>query len=194
MSMPGGDILSKSTQVKELTSKLEQGVKDLFQSDRYADYLRTMSRFHTYSTRNTLLIHMQKPGATHVAGFRAWPTKFKRHVKAGEKAIKILAPTPFVIREENEKLDPETRLPILGEDGLGLKKLPAIASLKQEYAALAAEKKHLYKGYHEAKDTVRQLLVAKGNAQRILGIDEQGRAHEERERTRQHNRHNSHER
>ena len=106
------------TQVKEITAKLEQGVKDLFTSERYADYLRTMSRFHQYSTRNTLLIHMQKPDATHVAGFRAWQTKFGRSVKKGEKSIKILAPVPFVTREENEKLDPDTRLPILDENGM----------------------------------------------------------------------------
>jgi len=110
--------LSKSTQVKELTSKLEEGIKELFSSDKYADYLKTMSRFHTYSTRNTMLIYMQKPSATYVAGFGAWQTKFKRHVKKGEKAIKILAPTPFVIREKREQLDPETRLPVLDEEGL----------------------------------------------------------------------------
>ena len=110
--------MADTSQVKEITAKLEQGVKDLFTSDRYADYLKTMSRFHKYSTRNTLLIHMQKPDATLVAGFRSWQTKFGRSVRRGEKSIKILAPVPFVTREEKEKLDPSTRLPIIGDDGL----------------------------------------------------------------------------
>jgi len=104
-------------QVQELTNKLEQGVKDLFASDVYADYLKTMSRFHRYSTRNTLLIHLQYPNATLVSGFSAWQTKFNRHVKKGEKAIKILAPIPLVMTKETEKLDAETGRPIIGEDG-----------------------------------------------------------------------------
>jgi len=89
--------MADTSQVREITAKLEQGVKDLFTSDRYADYLKTMSRFHKYSTRNTLLIHMQKPDATLVAGFRSWQNKFGRSVKKGEKSIKILAPVPFVV-------------------------------------------------------------------------------------------------
>jgi|GEM_PF-889374 len=109
--------MADSTQVKELTSKLEQGIKDLFNSDAYADYLRTMSRFHKYSTRNTMLIHMQKPDATLVAGFNAWQTNFKRRVKKGEKAIKIFAPIPLKITKELEKIDPVTQRPIIGEDG-----------------------------------------------------------------------------
>jgi len=112
--------MADTSQVREITAKLEQGVKDLFKSDRYADYLKTMSRFHKYSTRNTLLIHMQKPDATLVAGFRSWQNKFGRSVKKGEKSIKILAPVPFVKREEKEKLDPDTRQPIIGDDGLPL--------------------------------------------------------------------------
>ena len=79
--------MADTTKVKELTTKLEQGINDLFQSDRYAEYLKTMSRFHKYSTRNTLLIHMQRPDATLVAGFQSWQTKFGRYVKKGEKAI-----------------------------------------------------------------------------------------------------------
>jgi hypothetical protein len=89
-----------SSQVKELTAKLEQGVKDLFNTETYAEYLKTMSRFHKYSTRNTLLIHMQYPNASLVAGFQSWQTKFERHVKKGEKAIKIFAPVPITKREE----------------------------------------------------------------------------------------------
>ena len=110
--------MADTSQVREITAKLEQGVKDLYTSDRYADYLRTMSRFHQYSTRNTLLIHMQKPDATLVAGFRSWQTKFGRSVKKGEKSIKILAPVPFTIRDEKEKLDPDTMHPIIGDDGM----------------------------------------------------------------------------
>ena len=108
-------------QVKELTDRLEQGVKDLFASDKYADYLKTMSRFHRYSTRNTMLIYMQKPDATLVAGYRAWETQFGRYVKKGEKGIKILAPAPFVMKKEMDKLDPVTRRPVLDEFGVAVK-------------------------------------------------------------------------
>ena len=110
--------MEASIQVKDIISKLEQGVKDLFNSDTYANYLKTMSRFHRYSTRNTLLIHIQMPGATQVAGYKAWKDKFGRQVKEGEKGIKILAPAPFIIKEEKEKLDPDTRLPVLDENGI----------------------------------------------------------------------------
>jgi hypothetical protein len=110
--------MAEPSQVKEITAKLKDGIQGIFESDRYADYLKTMSKFHNYSTNNTLLIHMQRPGATIVAGFQSWQNKFGRFVKRGEKAIKIFAPTPFVIREEKEKLDPDTRRPILDENGL----------------------------------------------------------------------------
>ena len=110
--------LANKTTSKELTLRLQQGIQNLFESDSYAAYLKTMSRFHAYSTRNTLLIHMQKPNATLVTGYRAWQTKFKRYVKEGEKAIKILAPVPFVIHEKKEKLDTETRLPVIDEHGM----------------------------------------------------------------------------
>lgn len=105
-------------QVKEITDRLEEGVKDLFTGEKYLRYLQTMSRFHRYSTRNTLLIYMQKPDATLVAGYQAWQSKFGRYVKRGEAGIKILAPTPFTIKKEQQKLDPDTRRPILGADGL----------------------------------------------------------------------------
>lgn len=107
-------------QVKEITDRLEQGVKDLFSGEKYLLYLQTMSRFHRYSTRNTVLIYMQKPDATLVAGYQAWQTKFGRYVKRGESGIKILAPTPFTIKKEQQKLDPDTRHPIIGSDGLPL--------------------------------------------------------------------------
>lgn len=106
------------SQVKEITAKLETGVKELFESDKYLDYLKTMSRFHQYSTRNTLLIHLQMPGATQVAGYNSWKNKFERQVKKGEKGIKIFAPIAFKVNEEKEKLDPETNQPILDENGM----------------------------------------------------------------------------
>jgi len=109
--------MADSTQVRDITAKLEQGMQDLFNSEAYAKYLQTMSRFHKYSTRNTLLIHLQKPDASHVAGFNSWQTKFERHVKKGEKAIKILAPIPLKITKELEKIDPITQRPIIGENG-----------------------------------------------------------------------------
>ena len=105
-------------QVKEITDRLEEGVKNLFTGEKYLRYLQTMSRFHRYSTRNTVLIYMQKPDATLVAGYQAWQIKFGRHVKNGEAGIKILAPTPFTIKKEQQKLDPDTRNPILSADGL----------------------------------------------------------------------------
>jgi len=103
--------------LKDITDGIEAGIKELFQSERYAKYLRTMSRFHRYSVNNTLLIHMQKPDATQVAGFNKWKKEFSRNVKKGEKGIKIIAPTPFKKKIEEEKLDPDTKLPMLDEDG-----------------------------------------------------------------------------
>ena len=102
--------------VKEITAQLEAGVKDLFHSERYQDYLKAMSKFHDYSLNNTLLIVMQKPDASLVAGFNKWRDEFERHVKRGEKGIKILAPAPYKIKKEQEKLDPDGK-PIIGEDG-----------------------------------------------------------------------------
>ena len=93
-----------SDRLKEITGKLEKGVAELFDSDRYKDYLRVMSRFHRYSFNNTLLIAMQCPGATRLAGFQSWK-KFGRHVKKGEKGIKVIAPTPFkkTVEEDGEE-------------------------------------------------------------------------------------------
>ena len=86
---------TQKEKIKEITDKLEQGIKDLFESDKYKEYLSVMSKFHNYSFRNTILILMQKPDASRVAGFTAWQDKFKRSVKKGEKGIKILAPAPY---------------------------------------------------------------------------------------------------
>ena len=103
--------------VKEITDQLEQGIQELFESERYMTWLRTMSKFHDYSLNNTLLIAFQKPDATLVAGYTAWQKQFGRQVQKGEKAIKILAPAPYKEKVEMEKLDPVTRTPIYGDDG-----------------------------------------------------------------------------
>ena len=103
--------------LKDITDSIEAGIKDLFQSDKYAQYLRTMSRFHRYSVNNTMLIYMQKPDATLVAGFNKWRDQFERNVKKGERGIKIIAPTPFKKKVEMEKLDPDTKMPLLDADG-----------------------------------------------------------------------------
>ena len=107
----------REEQLKEITERLEQGVKDLFTSEKYTEYLKTMSQFHNYSFNNTLLIAMQKPEATLVAGLATWNKKFNRRVKRGEKGIKIIAPAPIREREEVEKFDPETNEPVLRPDG-----------------------------------------------------------------------------
>ena len=103
--------------LKDITDSIERGIQDLFQSDKYAQYLRTMSRFHKYSVNNTMLIYMQKPDATLVAGFNKWRDQFGRNVMKGEKGIKIIAPTPFKKKIEQEKRDPDTNLPMLDADG-----------------------------------------------------------------------------
>ena len=109
---------SKSAQqVREITDKLEQGIKELFESERFKEYLRTMSKFYHYSFSNTLLIAMQKPEATYVAGYTSWQRNFDRQVMKGEKGIKILAPAPYKAKEEREKIDPSTQKPVLDADG-----------------------------------------------------------------------------
>ena len=104
-------------QVREITDKLEQGLKELFESERFKEYLKTMSKFYNYSFNNTLLIAMQKPDATLIAGYTAWQRNFDRYVMKGEKGIKILAPAPYKVQEEREKLDPATQKPVLDKDG-----------------------------------------------------------------------------
>ena len=108
---------SNRERIKEIVTGIEANIQDLFQSDKFADYLRTISRFHNYSYNNTILIHMQMPSATHVAGFNKWKNQFGRHVKKGEKGLTIIAPTPFKKRIEEMKLDPDTRAPVLDHDG-----------------------------------------------------------------------------
>ena len=108
---------SNREQVKQIVAGIEGSIQELFQSERYAEYVRTMSRFHTYSVNNTILIHMQMPNATHVAGYNKWKNQFGRHVKQGEKGLTIIAPTPFKRKIEEMKLDPDTKAPVLDEDG-----------------------------------------------------------------------------
>ena len=103
--------------LKDITDSIETGIKELFESDKYRQYLATMSRFHRYSVNNTMLIYMQRPDATHVAGFNKWRDQFGRSVKKGEKGIKIIAPTPFKKKIEQQKLDPDTKLPLRDENG-----------------------------------------------------------------------------
>jgi antirestriction protein ArdC len=103
--------------LKEITDRLEQGISELFDSNRYREYLSVMSKFHNYSFNNTLLIAMQKPDASLIAGFSSWKNQFERNVKKGEKGIKIIAPSPFKIKKEMEKIDPDTQRPAIGKDG-----------------------------------------------------------------------------
>ena len=103
--------------LREITESIEQGIKELFESEKYMQYLRTMSQFHTYSRNNVMLINMQMPGATRVAGFNKWRDQFGRHVKKGEKSIKIIAPTPYKKKVEEIKRDPDTKAPLLDKDG-----------------------------------------------------------------------------
>mgnify|MGYP001036043526 CR=1 FL=1 len=112
------DAKTEKQKVQEITEKLEQGIKEFFESEKYKTYLNTMSKFHNYSFNNTMLIAMQKPDATLVAGFKAWQKDFDRHVKKGEKGIRILAPAPYKIKEEQEKLDPVTGEIMLDKNGM----------------------------------------------------------------------------
>jgi antirestriction protein ArdC/predicted nucleotidyltransferase/uncharacterized protein YqgV (UPF0045/DUF77 family) len=112
------DERTEKQKVQEITDKLEEGLKELFESEKYKTYLTTMSKFHNYSFNNTLLIAMQKPEATLVAGYKAWQKNFERHVNKGEKAIRILAPAPYKIKEERDKLDPVTGEMMFDENGM----------------------------------------------------------------------------
>ena len=103
--------------LKEITDRLEQGIAELFDSERYKEYLKVMSKFHNYSFRNTVLIAMPKPDASLVAGFSAWKNNFERNVMKGQKGIKIIAPSPYKIKQEMQKIDPHTQKPIIGKDG-----------------------------------------------------------------------------
>ena len=128
------DAKTEKQKVKEITDKLEEGLKELFESEKYKNYLTTMSKFHNYSFNNTLLISLQKPDASLVCGYKAWQKNFNRHVKKGEKAIRILAPAPYKIKEERDKLDPVTGEMVFDENGMPQKeeveiKIPAFRAV-----------------------------------------------------------------
>ena len=108
---------SNREQIKQIVAGIEDSIQQIFQSEQYMDYLRTMSRFHSYSVNNTILIHMQMPNATQVAGFNKWKNQFGRHVKRGEKGLTVIAPTPFKKKIEEMKLDPDTKAPVLDGEG-----------------------------------------------------------------------------
>jgi hypothetical protein len=112
---------SQSDRLKEITDKLEAGVRGIFESDSYKGYLKTMSKFHDYSYRNTLLIYLQRPSATLVAGYSAWRDKFGRSVMRGEKGIRILAPSPYKAKNEKGRTGPESGKPVIGADGKPVK-------------------------------------------------------------------------
>lgn len=116
-----GTFKSDKEKLSEITDSIEKGIKELFASDKYKQYLQTMSRFHRYSVNNQMLIFMQKPDASLVAGFNKWKDSFGRNVKRGEKGIKIIAPAPYKKKIEKEKLDPDTKLPLLDENGQPIK-------------------------------------------------------------------------
>ena len=114
---PKDEQMSMKEKVNELVGKLEQGLKEIFDSGKYQDYLNTMAKFHNYSVNNTLLINQQKPEATLVAGYDAWAKNFDRHVKRGEKGIKIIAPSPYMVKKEMPLVDPKTGEHIFNADG-----------------------------------------------------------------------------
>lgn len=118
---PQTEKKTNKQRLKDITDSIENGIKELFESDKYKQYLQTMSRFHRYSVNNQMLIYMQKPNATLVAGFNKWRDQFSRNVKKGEKGIKIIAPTPFKKKIEETKLDPDTKLPMLDDNGKEIK-------------------------------------------------------------------------
>ena len=116
----------QKNKVKEITDKLETGIKELFDSDKYVNWLNTMSKFHEYSLNNTILIAMQKPDATMVAGYTQWQKDFERNVNKGEKAIRILAWNPHKEKVERDKLDPETHEPVKDENGNTVKEIAEV--------------------------------------------------------------------
>lgn len=113
----------RQEKIRQITDKLEQGVHQIFESDNYKAYLSTMAKFHSYSLNNTILIAMQKPGATLVAGYTAWQKDHDRHVKKGEKGIQIIAPSPYKVKQERDALDPKTGKPQMDAQGNPLKEI-----------------------------------------------------------------------
>ena len=120
----------------EITRQLEDGVRKIFESGEFERYLRTMSRFHHYSINNSILIFMQRPDASLVAGYTSWQKNFQRNVKKGEKGIFILAPCPYIVKKEKEKRDALTGRPLLGQDGKPLKEVVEITQVSFRPAAV----------------------------------------------------------
>lgn len=116
---PKNEVQPKDTAaaLKEVTDKLEKGIQDLYSSEKYKEYLSVMSKFYNYSINNTILIAMQKPDATLVAGYSAWANKFERFVRKGERGIKIIAPCPRTIQKEVPKIDPKTQAAMRDKNG-----------------------------------------------------------------------------
>lgn len=110
------DKPTNKERLKELGEKIEAGIREVFDSGKYAEYLKVMSRFPTYSVNNQMLIRLQRPNATRVAGYNKWQ-QFERHVKRGEHGITIIAPTPYKKKIEEQKLDPDTKAPVLDANG-----------------------------------------------------------------------------
>lgn len=107
----------KKRPLEEITDQLEKGVQEIFESDKYKTWLSTMSKFHHYSLNNTILIAIQRPDATSVAGYQAWKRNFGRQVRKGEKGIKIIAPSPYKVKTEQDKIDPYTHMKVLDSNG-----------------------------------------------------------------------------
>ena len=116
----------RKNKVQEITDRLETGIKELFDSEKYVTWLNTMSKFHEYSLNNTILIAMQRPDATMVAGYTQWQKDFERNVNKGEKAIRILAWNPHKEKVERDKIDPETHEPVKDENGNTVKEIAEV--------------------------------------------------------------------
>ena len=163
----------RAEKIKEFTDRLEQGIQDLFDSDRFKEYLRVMSKFHDYSFNNTLLIAMQKPDASLVAGFSAWKNNFERNVMKGQKGIKIIAPSPYKIKQEMQKIDPHTQKPIIGKDGKPfriLKFRTMVADADDVEKHLSAEQIEEWKRERKVEDDPR--ITRLGGFLRRTSLDE----------------------
>ena len=112
---------SQLEKVKAITDQLEAGIQSLFESEKFKQYLKTLSKFHNYSLNNTLLIAMQKPDATLVAGYTTWKRQFGRQVRKGANGIRILAPAPYKKKIEVDKTDTATGKIVKNPDGTNVK-------------------------------------------------------------------------
>ena len=179
--------------IKDITDSIENGIKELFESDKYKEYLSVMSRFHRYSVNNQMLIYMQNPNASLVAGFNRWHDQFERNVKKGEKGIKIIAPTPFKKKIEETKLDPDTKLPMLDDNGKPIKeekevqipmfRVVSVFDVSQTYGKpipqLASDLSGNVKNYDAFMEAIKRSSAVPvsfeqiGNADGYFSVDEQ---------------------